>query len=83
MTLEQLAAAADLSAPTISEMERGVVGYTWESLEDIAAALDCDPGDLLSRAPDEEEFTSLWRDLSDEDRRRTLGIIRVIRGDRE
>jgi transcriptional regulator with XRE-family HTH domain len=38
---------------TISEIERGNIGYTRDTLEAIALALDCDPPDLLSRAPDD------------------------------
>lgn len=80
LTLEQLAEKSGVSAPTISQVENLKSGYSWRSLEDIAEALDCSPGDLLSRPPDAVEIDDLLGKLSAEDRSKVVGVIRVITG---
>ncbi len=51
LTIEQLAERVDMAASSISQLERGLQGFTDSTLLAIAHALQCEPGDLLSRDP--------------------------------
>lgn len=51
MKMEALASKAGLSVGTISQIETGKQGYTRDSLEAIARALDTRPGYLLEFDP--------------------------------
>jgi transcriptional regulator with XRE-family HTH domain len=60
-TLEQLAEAMDMTASHFSMLERGQRGYTQETLEAIADALQTDAASLLMRNPaDPDAMWSLW-----------------------
>ena len=50
-TQEELAEMIGLTAPSISQLETGKQGFTDSTLEAIAEALNCGPGDLLMRNP--------------------------------
>lgn len=54
LTIEQLAGRVDMSPSSISQLERGLQGFTDTTLLAIADALRCEPGDLLSRDPNVE-----------------------------
>ena len=61
MTQEELAEAVGVSTPSISQLERGVQGFTDSTLEALSVALACNPGDLLMRNPlDTDAPWSLW-----------------------
>jgi len=51
LTQEQLAERVGMSVSSVSQVETGKQGFTDESLSSFAVALDCTPGDLLSRDP--------------------------------
>lgn len=51
LTAAQLAERAGLSPTYISHLETGKRRYNQDSLEALAKALDCSPGDLLAVAP--------------------------------
>lgn len=48
MKVKDLAAKAGFSAPYVSQMELGIRNISLKNLEKLAAALDCQPEDLLS-----------------------------------
>lgn len=50
-TQEELAEAIGVTPPSISQLERGLQGWTDSTLESLAIALSCNPGDLLMRNP--------------------------------
>lgn len=50
-TQERLAERVGLTAGAISQLERGLTGYTQPTIEALADALNCEPGDLLDRNP--------------------------------
>lgn len=52
LTQERLGELAGRSKAYISQLENGSRAYTQETLEKLAAALECKPGDLLLWAPD-------------------------------
>lgn len=72
MTLVQLAAAADLSHPFLSQLERGLARPSMASLENIARALGSSQLELLAGAAD------LGRQLSTT----TPTLVRAAEGDR-
>jgi transcriptional regulator with XRE-family HTH domain len=57
-TQDRLAEMTGLSKPFISQLERGDRGYTQDTLELFAEALQCAPSDLLMRDPSDPE--GLW-----------------------
>lgn len=58
MTQEALAEKADMTPPSISQLESGNQGFTDKSLARLAGALDCTPADLLVHDPSRED--SFW-----------------------
>lgn len=61
LTQQRLADRVGLSKPFISEMERGVKGYSQDTLEALADALGCEPADLIMRDPTSPDpIWSIW-----------------------
>lgn len=60
MTLDQLAAATGMANGSLSLLERGMRGYTQESLEAIARALQTDEAALLTLNPGEPGAVWAW-----------------------
>src|SRR5689334_3879196 len=58
LTQEQLAERTHLSIGTISGLENGTVGYSDESLNILADALNCDPGHILMVDPSKPD--AIW-----------------------
>lgn len=56
LTQEELAEMVGLSNGAISQLETGRINYTQGTLEDIADALGCTAGDLLSRDPNKDDW---------------------------
>ena len=55
MTLSQLAERADITLANLSILKTGKArAMRFSTLDAICTALDCQPGDILSFAPDEE-----------------------------
>ena len=56
MTLSQLAEQVDITLANLSILKTGKArAIRFSTLDAICAALDCQPGDILRFAPDEEE----------------------------
>jgi transcriptional regulator with XRE-family HTH domain len=61
LTLEQLGARLDMTASNLSMLENGKRGYTQETLERVAEALNTDPASLLMRNPtDPDAIWTVW-----------------------
>jgi transcriptional regulator with XRE-family HTH domain len=61
LTLEQMADRLDMTSSHLSMLERGQRGYTQETLEAVAEALQTDAASLLMRNPsDPDTIWSLW-----------------------
>lgn len=54
MSQEELAAEMGVSTPTISQLETGKQGFTGDTLEALAKALNVEPWELLTRNPNAE-----------------------------
>jgi len=87
LTQQQLADRVDMSASSISQIESGEQGFSDVTLRSLAHALDCQPGDLLSRDPfveaAESEFEIYVKQLDAEKRRRALMILKAALDDDE
>ncbi len=80
MTLEELASKIDMVPSHLSMLERGQRGYTQDTLEKIAHALQTDTGSLLLRRPDvpHDEFQAIWDSAQPQQRRQLVEIARAI-----
>lgn len=79
LTQEELADLVGVTPPSISQLERGLQGFTDSTLEALAEALACKPGDLLMRNPlDEDAPWSIWDHLKPEQKRSAMLFIRAM-----
>lgn len=79
-TQDRLAEMTGLSAPYISQLERGTRQYTQELLELFAEHLRCSPPDLIIRDPsDPEGMWSMWDGLKPVERRQVIEIAKTIK----
>jgi transcriptional regulator with XRE-family HTH domain len=84
LTQEQLAERIEMAPASISQIERGLQGWTDGTLYALADALNCQAGDLLTRNPlDTEAPWSLWERLKPEDRPKAIAILRTLAGDEQ
>lgn len=79
LTQEQLAEKAGMTYSNVSSIELGRSGYTEATLQKFAKALDCDPVDLITRAPDDEpDLWALWANAQPGQRRRFQRLARAL-----
>jgi transcriptional regulator with XRE-family HTH domain len=79
MTQEDLAELIDMTPSNLSQLERGRINYTQETLEAAAKALGCSVVDLLSRAPtDSESMFALWEQATPNKRSTFIEIAKTI-----
>lgn len=68
-----------VSAPSISQLERGKQGFTDTTLASLADALACSPGDLLMRNPlDPEAVWSIWDNVPPEKRDQAIRVLKTF-----
>lgn len=79
LTLEQVAGRLDMTPGHISMLERGQRGYTQETLEALASALQTDVASLLMRNPsDPEAIWSIWDQAKPAQRRQIAEIVKTF-----
>lgn len=79
MTQETLAERAGMSVSNISQLERGLQGYSQEGLEALADALQCEPGHLLTVDPTTDEaIWSIWEQAKPGEKREIIGFAKGI-----
>jgi ribosome-binding protein aMBF1 (putative translation factor) len=79
LTLEQLAGRLEMTPSHLSMLERGQRGYTQETLEAIAEALQTDTGSLTMRnAQDSDAIWSIWDNAKPAERQMITDIARTI-----
>ena len=80
LTLEQLASRLDDMAPSnLSMLERGLRGYTQDTLERIAEELQTDVASLLMRNPaDSEALWTIWDQAKPGQRQQIVEIAETI-----
>lgn len=79
LTQEQLAGRLDMTQSHLSMLENGKRGYTQETLEAIAHALQTDVASLLMRNPtDSEAIWSIWEQAKPGERQMILDIAKTV-----
>ena len=79
LTLEQLGERLDMTASHLSMLERGQRGYTQETLESIARALQTDAASLLMRNPaDPDAIWTIWDEAKPGQRRQIVEIAKTL-----
>ena len=79
LTQERLADRTPFTTGAISQLETGRTKYTQDMIEALAFALECEPGDLLSRDPMKEgEVVDLLSRLSDENKEAAIKILKAL-----
>lgn len=75
-TQEELAEIVGMTASSLSQLENYKQGFSKETLEALAAALSCSPGDLLSRDPTEAEtLLDKWAELNADQRKQVMRFL--------
>lgn len=78
LTLEQLGDRLEMTSSHLSMLERGLRGYTQETLELLAEALMTDPASLLMRRPGDDEMWSIWDQAKPGVRRQITEIAKTL-----
>jgi transcriptional regulator with XRE-family HTH domain len=84
LTVEELAAKADLSIATISDVTTRKVDFTGKTLKQIADALETTPGALLDIDPNKSKpWWALWDTLSTpKEREQAVRVVEFWRDNR-
>lgn len=81
LTQEQLAERVGMSVSNISQIERGLQGYSPEGLEALSDALRCEPGHLFMVDPTRGDVIwSIWERASEAERRQIIAVSQAIVG---
>lgn len=76
---EQLAERLDMTQSHLSMLENGKRGYTQETLEAVAQALQTDVASLLMRSPAEgDEIWSIWEHAKPGERQMIVDIAKTV-----
>jgi transcriptional regulator with XRE-family HTH domain len=79
LTQEQLAARLNMTQSHLSMLENGKRGYTQETLEAVADALQTDVASLLMRDPtDPDAIWSIWDNAKEGERRLIVDIAKTV-----
>jgi transcriptional regulator with XRE-family HTH domain len=79
LTQEQLADRVGWSVGNVSQLERGLQGYSDEGLALLAEALNCTPGQILDIDPtDDEAIWSLWERAKPAQRQTLLQVAKEM-----
>jgi transcriptional regulator with XRE-family HTH domain len=79
LTLEKVADRLDMTPGHLSMLERGQRGYTQDTLEAVASALQTDVASLLMRDPtDADAIWSIWDQAKPAQRRQLVEIAKTI-----
>lgn len=80
LTQERLAERTPFTPGAISQLETGRTKYTQDMLEALAVALDCNPGDLISRNPMiEGDVIYLFNELPEDKKALALKMIETLK----
>lgn len=80
LTQERLAERTPFTPGAISQLETGRTSYTQDMLEALAEALDCLPGDLISRNPFKDgDVIHLFNSLPEDKQRLALTMLAAMK----
>jgi transcriptional regulator with XRE-family HTH domain len=82
MTLETVAERINMTPGLVSLVERGLRGYTQDTVEALASALRTDPAGLLTRDPtDPKAIWGIWEKAKSAQRKQiTEMAIKIVKG---
>ena len=82
MTLETVAERINMTPGLVSLVERGLRGYTQDTVEALASALRTDPAGLLTRDPtDPKAIWAIWEKAKPAQRKQiTEAAIKIVKG---
>jgi transcriptional regulator with XRE-family HTH domain len=82
LTLETVAERIDMTPGLVSLVERGLRGYTQDTVEALASAMRTNPAALLTRDPtDPKAIWGLWDKAKPAQRKQIMDIaIKVVKG---
>lgn len=78
LTLARLADRVEMTESHLSMLETGKRGYTQETLEVIAEALQTDVASLLVRNPEDMEIWSIWDNAKPGERKLLIDIAKTV-----
>lgn len=79
LTQETLAERVGMSVSNISQLERGLQGYSDEGLSALADALQCEPGQILNVDPtDDDAIWSIWERAEPSQRQIILDVAKGL-----
>lgn len=79
LTQEQLASRVDMVPSNLSMLERGVRGYTQDTLEALAMALQTDAASLLMRNPENDSaIWSIWDTAKPGEKKMIVEIAKTV-----
>jgi len=79
LTQEQLADRVGWSVGNVSQLERGLQGYSQEGLEALAEALQCDPGQILTVDPTgDDAIWSIWERAKPGERHMIVELAKTV-----
>ena len=80
LTLEQLADRLNMTPGYLSMLERGQRGYTQDTLENVASAMNTDPASLIMRNPqDTDAIWTLWDRASVAEKRQIVEVAKALK----
>lgn len=81
LTQEALADRVGMSVSNISQLERGLQGYSDDGLSALAEALQCEPGQILNVDPtDDDAIWSIWERAEPGQRKIIMDVAKSIVG---
>lgn len=79
LTLERLAERIDVTHGALSQLERGETNYTQPMLEALADALQCTPGDLVTRPPSHDPgLWTIWENATPVEREQITRVVQAM-----
>lgn len=79
LTQEQLAERVGWSVGNVSQLERGLQGYSQEGLEALADALQCEPGQILNVDPTRDDaIWSIWEKAKPGERQMIVELAKTV-----
>ena len=82
LTLETVAERIDMTPGLVSLVERGLRGYTQDTVEALASAMRTDPAGLLTRDPtDPKAIWGIWDKAKPGQRKQILeAAVKIVKG---
>jgi len=78
LSQERFAELVGMTGASISRIEGGDQNWDQEFLLKAAEVLECTPGDLLTRRPDDPDINQLWEKLGDAGREEAAEVLAVL-----